>query len=263
MAKERSPNYPGMALPAALTAIRQVYDKERRSAVTLELIAKALGHQALSGPATSKVAALRQYGLLEGAGNGKYRVADEAMTLLLKKPGDPEYDQALRRAALTPPLFAELQEALPDASEDALRFHLVKERKFSEEGATRVIKSFRETISVAKLGADSYTDRSPDGSGADRIEERPRRSGAPDETWQRMFAPDPPAARADSVTYSWPLEDAERLEVVFVGNTGKRPTRRDLEAAIDYLELIKKRTPMDTTRDLTSALLKGVTGDDD
>jgi hypothetical protein len=48
------------------------------------------------------------------------------------------------------------------------------------------------------------------------------------------------------VAYSWPLDDAEKVEVVFIGNTGKKPTRRDLEAVIDHLELIKKRTPEPT-----------------
>ena len=39
------------------------------------------------------------------------------------------------------------------------------------------------------------------------------------------------------------FEDADKVEVSFVGNTGKKPTRRDLEAVIDYLQLIMKRTP--------------------
>jgi hypothetical protein len=232
-----------MGLTAALQAVRQVYEKERRSTVTLELVAKALGHQSLSGPATSKVAALRQYGLLEAAGSGKYRVSDLAMTLLLTKSGDVEYDQALRRAALTPPLFTELREAHPDASEDALRYHLVKERKFSEEGAARVIKAFRDAVSVAKLDDSSYSGAKADTAGDAQGEENRKRGDSSGDATRQQVRDRAKDAGANSVTYSWPLEDAERLEVVFVGSTGKRPTRRDLEAAIDYLELIKKRTP--------------------
>jgi len=33
----------------------------------------------------------------------------------------------------------------------------------------------------------------------------------------------------------------DKVEVSFVGNTGEKPTRRYLEAVIDYLELVKKR----------------------
>jgi hypothetical protein len=50
-------------------------------------------------------------------------------------------------------------------------------------------------------------------------------------------------AEAGSVTYSWPLDDAEKVEVTFVGNPGKKPTRRDLDALIETLEGIRKRTP--------------------
>ena len=41
------------------------------------------------------------------------------------------------------------------------------------------------------------------------------------------------------VTYSWVLEDAEKIEVTFFGNTSKKPTQRDLEVVIDHLELLK------------------------
>lgn len=231
---ERSPNYPGMGLGAALQAIRQVYDKERRSTVTLELVAKALGHQSLSGPATSKVAALRQYGFLESAGNGKYRVSDAALTLLLKKPGDPEYDDALRRAALTPPLFAELQEAYPDASEDTLRYHLVKEKKFSEEGAARVIKAFRDAVSVANLGSESYTRGEEGGTSSGKGEERTKYRTPPSPPGNR----NPPPPEDGKMSLDWILGGV-KARLTF----DSAPTAHTIDRLMAYLTLLKDDLP--------------------
>ena len=156
MAKERSPNYPSIGFSTALAGTKALYDKERRTAVTLETVAKCMGHSTLSGPATSKVAAVRQYGLIEGAGTNRYRVSDDALTLILKKPGDPEYDVTAARLALKPPIFAELFESFPDASDETLHYELAKHRGFSPDGATKLLRSYRDAVSVAKLDARSY-----------------------------------------------------------------------------------------------------------
>jgi len=236
MAKERSPNYPFIGLGTALQGVRQLYDKERRSQVTSLAVAQAMGHGTLSGPATSKVAAVRQYGLLDQVSPGKYRISDVAMTLLLKKAGDPEYDRDVRKAAVAPQLFAELFEAYPEASDDTLRYHLVKEREFSAEGASRVIKSFRETITVAKLGVPSYIKMDNQGeTGASQ--------GDGQSTSARAEGPrakaSVPAVGGDTVAYSWPLGGGTHVQLIF----SAEPTQKNIAVLLAQLEIVRQIAP--------------------
>jgi hypothetical protein len=229
-AKERSPNYPGLALDGAVQAIRRVYEAERRSVAPTSSVARALGHESMSGPALMKLAALRQYGLLEDVSQGKVRVSDDAMPIVLRKSDDPEYAEALKRVALAPPLLAELFKDYAQASDDTLRYHLITERGFSEEGATRVIKIFRANIAFAKLDASSY----------DRDKVKGLSTSAypvgihtlPDHLYEQL--PDRPR-RSTEVAYSWPLPDGNDVEVAFK----ERPTAKAVDRLIAYLDLMK------------------------
>ena len=98
MAKQRSPNYPGVSLDDAVQYIRQLYAKERKGAVPVAIVAKALGYEMpsgkLSGNALTKIAALRQYGLVEKTGVGKLRISDLGLDFVLRGPDDKEYQAA-------------------------------------------------------------------------------------------------------------------------------------------------------------------------
>jgi len=149
--RERSPNYPAYSLENAIVFARQAYNYVKRVAVPMEALARALGSSGLSGPARSKIAALRTYGLVEPAKDG-LRISDRAMTLILRKPGDQEFTEAARAAMLAPALFAELADERASMDDEQLQFYLVRDRGFSEDGARRAIKSFRETAALAGLG---------------------------------------------------------------------------------------------------------------
>ena len=163
MARERSPNYPSIDLGAALESVTTLYTKEGRTETPIDVAASAWGYTSLSGGARSKIAALRQYGLVSQV-KGKLRVSDLALTLILRTDDVPERERALVRAALNPPLFGELQDTKPDASDDALRAHLVMDKKFTEDGANRVIQSYRATLEFGHLVGESYNpgEASPD-----------------------------------------------------------------------------------------------------
>lgn len=240
--KERSPNYPALSLEAAVQAIRKVYEKERRTSVATDVVGKALGHPNLSGSALTKIGALRQYGLLENVERGKVRVSDDALTVLLRKADDPEYLKALQQVALTPPLFADLFKDYASASDDALKYHLVKERNFSEEGADKVIKAFRHTLAFAKLTGGSYTpeeelddlddpEEQP-GKGAGGIRRDPLENGFQAGSGFRK-------PREESMAYNWLLPGGINAQVAFQGV----PTSRAIERLIDYLRLMKDDIP--------------------
>jgi hypothetical protein len=196
----------------------------------------------MSGNARSKLAVLKQFGLLEDVADNKMRLSGRGIQLANLRPSDAEYPSAIRSAALAPALFREFQEKSPEASDRNLEIQLTTSRGFSPDGARKAIKAYRDTIGFAKVGLEGYN--GPNGeanAGGDEPEDEPidERQRA-DEGRRRESQRH---REAGSVTYSWPLEDADKVDVTFAGNPGKKPTRRDLEALIDYLELIKKRTP--------------------
>lgn len=244
MAKERSPNYPYIGLSAALEAVRRLYGKDRRSPVSSETFAKALGHVSLSGPAASKGAAVRQFGLMESVSTGKYRVSDDALTLMLKKPGDPEYDQTIRRVALKPPLFAELFSAYPEASDDTLRFHLIKDRKFSEDGASRALRSFRDTISVAKLTPESYN--TPDDGASDvETDDQSLRSDGRNGQVRGSRSSEGERKKGAAVAYSWPLGGGNKVDLGFKDE----PTQAQLDVMLAQLQIMRNVAPTESSKD--------------
>jgi hypothetical protein len=231
MARERSPNYPAYPLPAAIHFAKMVWDKEKRTPVEIDVLASALGSRVVSGPVRSKVAAMRHYGLLH-FDKGSYRVTDRALTLILQRPGQLEYDRAAAEAAISPPLFKELTEDRTDASDDALNFYLVRDRKFSPDGAKRVIKSYRETLAFAKLDGMSYPGEDEVNDPGDRSddEEEPRHD--PDGVLSA-----PPRPDFKYVTFSFSLPSGVKAEVSFSGRTP--PTKRDAQKLRQYLELFE------------------------
>lgn len=242
MAKERSPNYPAIGLSQAVQGIKSLYEKDRRSPVTSEGVARAFGHATLSGPATSKVAAVRQYGLLDTVSPGKYRVSELAMDLILKRPGDVEYDKAIRRAALTPQLFGDLFDLYPEASDDTLRYHLIKERKFSDEGAAKVIRSFKDAVSFAKLSSPSYSKDEGEPNGgptADVSDHEPERNRTEDS--RRLYAGLESLARTESVAYSWPLGDGTNVQLTF----NSEPTQKNIDILLAQLKIVREIAPIE------------------
>ncbi len=173
MARERSPNYPAISLAKAIADVTALYTKEGRTRAPLEVAAKAWGYKSLSGPARSRIAALRQYGLASQV-KGKLSPTELALAIILRGTDSPERQQALRRAALAPDIFGQLRDQYPGASVDALRHHLIVDRRFTDDGAKRLIESYTETIAFAKLDKPSYDSLSEGESEGDKttLEER-------------------------------------------------------------------------------------------
>lgn len=231
MARERSPNYPAYGLPTALQFAKMVWSQEKRTPVEVEVIARALGSESVSGPVRSKVAAMRQYGLLQAV-NGKLKVSDRAITLILQNQGQPEYDQAAADAALTPTLFGELWQDKPDASDEALNFYLVRDLRFSTDGAKRLIRSYRETLAFAKLQEGSYTSN----DAPDRPEPQPI-------IGQVALTQRPQTAEGvGRVSFVFSLPRGVSAEVIFHGSA---PTKRAVEKLRAYLDLFADDLPED------------------
>lgn len=153
--KMRSPNYPALGLAQALEGADKLWKAEKRTPVSHETAATALGYQSLSGPARVAIGALRQYGFIHKADKGHVRLSDLAVAALHGNPDDKQ--AALRRAAINPPLFKELSLNHRDASDTAIRSYLITKKDFSEDGARKAAKAFRDTLKLAKPDASGYT----------------------------------------------------------------------------------------------------------
>jgi len=169
--KGRSPGYPGVDLERALELTRVLYKQERQHPTAAETVAQHWGMKSVSSQFLTGLSALKKFGLLDAlpqrsVQSGHVKVSDLALNIILdERAGSPERDAAIRQAALKPDIHANLWREyngeLP--SDPNLRFHLVRDLKFTEGGASEFIVEFRRTITFAGLSrADALSDRNSD-----------------------------------------------------------------------------------------------------
>lgn len=158
--KERSPNYPSIGLGDAVDVVRALYVKEGRGMVPSEVAFKSMGYKSASGTAKSHLGAVRAYGLVEGT-KGNVKISERGLVLMVMPATTPEYAAALRDAAIEPPIFRELFESKPEASDETLRHHLILTKKFLEDAADRLIRVYRATLMLAGLDKASYNEPKP------------------------------------------------------------------------------------------------------
>jgi len=154
--KGRSPNYPQLTLRDAVEKVRKVYQAEHTYKANKEVVAKDLGYNSLNGSSLTLIGALKRYGLLEAEGDG-FRVSDDAVAILELSENDSERIAALKRAAFTSPLFAELHEIYGDRlpSDVNLRHDLIK-RKFLPKAADEVVRIYRDNLELVTQFSPEY-----------------------------------------------------------------------------------------------------------
>lgn len=196
MERERSPRYPGVPLATAVENVTALVQRRKQKVVTPEEAVDAWGFKALSGPARSRLGALRQYGLLQPENGGLLRITDLGMTLALRERDSDDYMDAVKQAALMPPLFKELWDTKQDVSDDALRLYLLRSKDFSHDGASRLVSAYRTTISYANLaegeqpGGDDDMVNLDDLRGKDHHERREQFHGEPSPNSLRVWLPE-------------------------------------------------------------------------
>ncbi|MGA9206899.1 MAG: hypothetical protein WB347_03795, partial [Terriglobales bacterium] len=184
-----------------------------------------MGYSSLSGPVRTKVAALRKYGLLEQQG-GQYKLSDLAIHVLHDEADSEQRKQALSNAALRPELFRELFATHAEASDNALKSHLMVHKKFSDAGAKQFIKAFRETLSLANPSKTDYDD-SQDEDNPEAMESTPT-AGTKLSTI--------PVQRPTQNTFVVPLSKDMSAQVTFSGGAVKGS---HMETLTKYLNLAK------------------------
>lgn len=155
--KERSPSFPFINLKQAIARAHEFYKNEGKNATPLEIAVTHWEYAAKSSGGLQTVAALRAFGLMESQ-QGKLKLTQRALRIILDERPEsesPEKASAIRDAALSPPLIAELWKkygvSLP--SDATLKAQLQLERGFQSEAAKRLISVYKDTIAFAKLGS--------------------------------------------------------------------------------------------------------------
>ena len=212
--RQRSPNYPGIDLEAAIRALHDLYRKVGRGQFSVADAAASWNYNSPSGPARSRLAALRQYGLLEGKKGENPRLSRLGLTFVLRNQASKEYRDALQTAAIEPPLFNELQQSRRGVADGALREYLILDRNFTDDGAGRFIEVYRATMRLANLITDDIIsgleeDEYTDGSEDDMVTETPSQSAPASPT--RYSVPE------GSITIPVPLSES-RIATITISN---------------------------------------------
>src|SRR4051812_11473807 len=102
MAGTRSPNFPFVDLETAIERARILNQKEGRNSAAPETVVDHWGYAPKSSGGRQTIAALRQFGLLEGRGTS-LRLTDLARSILISEPGSGQWLRGVQQAALKPP----------------------------------------------------------------------------------------------------------------------------------------------------------------
>jgi len=150
MAK-RGPSYPAFGLKEAIERARQLHRQDGSAPTAPEVAVRAWGYGSLNGVSLRVLSALKQYGLLESAGDN-VKLTERALAIILEPEGSTERTAAIQAAVSAPSIFgtiaAEYQGELP--SDAALVSYLVRRQGFQERAAQRLVEAFRETVELAK-----------------------------------------------------------------------------------------------------------------
>jgi len=243
MALVRSPNYPAISLPEAITKIDGVFRKEHKHPTPREVLAQAIGYGSLNGASASMISALHKYGLLESVGNkGHYKVSEDAIDILLHRPGESERIAAILRTAFMPQLFSELHNHYGDSlpSEQNIRTYLLK-RDFNPKTVGGVIRAYRDTIEFVNAETKgSYAES------VDELQEMPMQTQmvkqVPSTTDRRgvITTPSPVEKDLGETVVGFKLTEECGVLVEFKGQV----TQEAIDKLIAYLNLSKDAYPM-------------------
>jgi hypothetical protein len=216
---DRGPRYPTVALSEAISRAKSIYDREHMNPLTPAIAAEGMGYKGISGASLGAIAALRQYGLLEGRGND-VRLSKDAQTLILDDVNSPDYQGALQRIALKPPLFSELSKQFSQAASERNISVYLQKQGFKPSAASLAAKNFKEAFALAHSQPEAYIDDQIEASPKDH----PMEQGQP-------FVGEPRRAPARPAEFANP--QASPLRVVMNGD------RLEIQASVDLAGLKK------------------------
>lgn len=239
--RKRSPNFPCIDLEKAIERAKQVYQRDKTTAVPITLIHDRWDYKAMSGMLQQVVAALKAYGLIQDEGSGKkrmIRVSESARKILLDH-GDKS--QIIKSAALRPKVFANLWEKFKSngiPEDDVLRHYLLWEYEpaFNEDSVDSCIGTFKDTIAFANLSDSGIIEPEYD----DTDEEDPGSGDGKD-----GLAPPGASSKGKISTLKNPSGNMKNLTIPLTGGslaTLQVPvplSKRDYDGIVGFLKLFE------------------------
>jgi hypothetical protein len=146
----RGPAFPSVSFPNALDLTRKVYENSHVRAVSDGEVAVAMGYGSVNGTSSSRLAALRRYGLLISQGDGN-RVSSEAVTILEMGKNDPEAAAHIKEMALRPAAFKVMYDRFGEKiPQDNVARVFLMQNGFQGESANTLIRVYKETITYVQ-----------------------------------------------------------------------------------------------------------------
>jgi len=155
--KFASTDYPTIDLANAVERAQQLYKKDRKNAVSPEVLAEHWGYKAKSSGLGLTASALKKYGLLTKATVGQVKLTELALRIVLDEDeNSADRLAAIREAAILPDLYQTLWRKygaeLP--SDTSFKKMLVMEMNFHDKIAVDIMNKYRRTLAFAKLDQD-------------------------------------------------------------------------------------------------------------
>ncbi len=168
----RSPNYPGIDLKLALDRARTLWTQEHHNPTQKAVVIGHWGYSAKSSGGAITFGALKRFGLLEDAGEGKVRLTPRAQGILLAEREGRTDHVAIREAALQPSLHRELWDEYGSnpVSRESMKYKLMTEKGFTANGAEEFLAEYKRTVAFAGLLSDDPGTVSPPGEDTPRDE---------------------------------------------------------------------------------------------
>ncbi|QDT14329.1 hypothetical protein [Alienimonas californiensis] len=105
--RQRSPNYPSVGLPDAVTRATRLYEGVGTAGASPDSAAKLIGYSKNHGTARMTMSALKKFGLVEER-SGRVVPAKLTVDLANFPPTHPRHGAALRTAALSPTIYRDV-----------------------------------------------------------------------------------------------------------------------------------------------------------
>ena len=224
----RSPNYPQLSLPEALNKAQILYAAIHTAKTTPEKAAEKLGYTSLNGRSMGVLSALKKYGLLAGKGE-ELTLTHDAVIIFERPDEHPEKQEAIRRLALSPPLFADIYSHFNGQTPGIgdLRVYLSK-MGFSKTALDEITQNYAETFQLVTKIAGEYTADDPSSDKGEKQDMSASQSSPQSNSTNPT--PTTPANPGKGKTKEWsfPLSFQRNIDAV-VTIHGDKLKRRDLE----------------------------------
>ena len=148
--KPKSPPVPSKSLEGCVADVKKLYTEYSHGTFSRSELASALGVSAGSGPFATRLAALRQFGLIEASGTD-YKVSENFVALNSNARDSAAFKTTAFNVVKLPATFRELLDDFPNKlpSKDAVSSRLETQKKFNKEAAVRAATVLEESLRYA------------------------------------------------------------------------------------------------------------------